>query len=204
MQESLSIIVPVRDRQSTIEARTESLLELVSELSRNIQMILVDDHSSDATPEVLDDLRRRFPQVEVMRNRRTLGPSQSAELALPRARGDFIFLHPSYDPVDFGELVQLWRLRRDDQLVIARAATRVRRVDTGFLHRLSQWGRRLQPTASQPPNQWDGLHMMKRSGIHSLAAQGGEEEQVEVTHQSHRRLASPNLARSRSESQTRR
>lgn len=195
MQESLSIIVPVRDRQSSIQARTESLLELVSELSRNIQLILVDDHSMDATPEVLDELRRKYPQIDVTYNRQTLGPSRAAENALHKASGDFIFLHPSYDPVNFDELVQLWRLRRDEQLVIARASTQVRRVDTGFVNRLREWSQQLRKSASGMPTQWNGLHMMRRSGVNQLATMEDAPGAVEVSHQSHRRLAAPNLAR---------
>lgn len=195
MQESLSIIVPVRDRQSSIQARTESLLELVSDLSRNIQLILVDDHSTDATPEVLDDLRRKYPQILVTHNRQTLGPSRAAESGLHRASGDFIFIHPSYDPVNFDELVQLWRLRRDEQLVIARASTQVRRIDTGFVNRLREWSQQLRKPASTIPTQWNGLHMMRRSGIDQLANVEDAPSAVEVSHQSHRRLAAPNLAR---------
>jgi glycosyltransferase involved in cell wall biosynthesis len=201
MQESLSIIIPVRDRQSTIQTRIESLLDLVSELSRFTQLILVDDHSTDATPEVLDDLRRKYPQIEVLRCSQPLGPSRAAESALHRARGDFIFVHPSYDPVNFDELVQLWRLRTDDQMVIARASATVRssdpvrRVDTGFVNRLREWSQQLRKPTSSSPSHWNGLHMLKRSGIHQLAALQNVPEAVEVSHQSHRRLASPNLSR---------
>lgn len=195
MQESLSIIVPVRDRQSSVQVRTESLLEMVSELCRNIQLILVDDCSSDATPEVLDDLRRKYPQVEVMRNRQTLGASQAAEQALYRAKGDFIFLHPSYEPVDFQELIQLWRLRSDDQLVVARASTRVRRVDAGFVNRLKDWSNRLLKPSTSPPSNWNGLHMLRRSGIQQLASNSEAEDSIDISHQSHRKFASPNLFR---------
>jgi hypothetical protein len=188
MQESISIIVPVRDRQSNVGDRTEVLLERVSELSRNIQLILVDDFSSDATPEVLDDLRRKYPQVEVIRNRKILGPSQSAEQALYRATGEFIFLHPSYEPVNFDELIQLWRLRRDDQLVVARASTRVRRIDTGFMHRLKEWSSQLTNPSAAPPSQWNGLHMVRRSGIKDFAVAPDGIDAVEFSHQSHRRL----------------
>jgi glycosyltransferase involved in cell wall biosynthesis len=195
MRESLSIIVPVRDRQSTIEARVVTLLEWVSELSRHIQLIIVDDHSSDATPEVLDELRRRYPQVEVTRNRQILGPAQSAEQALHRATGEFIFLHPSYDPIDFDELAQLWRLRRDNQLVVARASTRVRRVDTGFVNRLKDWSRRLVKPTSVSPSQWNGLHMIRRSGMEQFETKSHDSDAVEFSHQSHRQLAIPNILR---------
>jgi glycosyltransferase involved in cell wall biosynthesis len=167
----------------------------VSELCRNIQLILVDDCSSDATPEVLDDLRRKYPQVEVMRNRQTLGASQAAEQALHRAKGDFIFLHPSYEPVDFDELVQLWRLRRDEQLVVARASTQVRRVDTGFVNRLKDWSGRLLKPSTNPPSTWNGLHMLKRSGIQQLATAPEADDSIDISHRSHRRFATPKFLR---------
>ena len=60
MRESLSIIFPVRDRQSEIKKRVEGLLDLLCELSQEVQLIVVDDRSEDATPEVLDELRRKY------------------------------------------------------------------------------------------------------------------------------------------------
>ncbi len=61
MRDSLSIIFPVKDRQSEIQRRIERLLELLCELSRDVQLIAVDDESTDATPEILDELRRQYP-----------------------------------------------------------------------------------------------------------------------------------------------
>ncbi|MFY7876680.1 MAG: glycosyltransferase family 2 protein, partial [Pirellula sp.] len=138
MRESLSVIFPVRNIQSEIQKRVQDLLEQLCEISNTVQLIAVDDQSDDATPEVLDDLRRQFPQLNVIRNNRSEGPAQSVESVLCLARGDFIFLHPSYDPIDFEEVTQLWKLRKDEQLVIARAATRVRRIDQQLLQRLNE------------------------------------------------------------------
>ena len=136
MPESLSVIFPVRDRQSQIQSRVEGLLELLCELSQDVQLIIVDDQSGDATPEILEELRRKYPQINVVRNILSVGPAQSVESVLCLARGDFIFLHQSYDAIDFEEIVQLWQLRKDEQLVIARAATRVLRIDQQLLQRL--------------------------------------------------------------------
>ena len=109
MRESLSVIFPVRNIQSEIQKRVQDLLEQLCEISNTVQLIAVDDQSDDATPEVLDDLRRQFPQLNVIRNNRSEGPAQSVESVLCLARGDFIFLHPSYDPIDFEEVTQLWK-----------------------------------------------------------------------------------------------
>lgn len=202
MRESLSIIMPVRDRQATIESRTETLLEMLSELSSDVQVILVDDSSTDATPEILDDLRRRYPQITIKRNARSLGPAESVEMALPAARGEFIFLHQSYETVDWEELLQMWQLRRDEQLVVARAATRVRRIDSGLLQRLQNWGRKLEEQWPEQRQGWNGLQMMRRSALKSMAGDPDMAEAMEVTHQSHRRISGPKVLETRQESQT--
>lgn len=191
MRESLSIIFPVRDHQSQIESRIEGLLELLCELTNDVQVIVVDDQSEDATPEVLDEVRRRYPQVNVIRNTKSVGPAQSVEAVLCLARGDFIFLHQSYEPIDFEEILQLWQLRKDEQLVIARAATRVRRIDQQLLQRLQDWGRKLEEHWPVPRAVVNGLQMMRRDGVKSLSKVKDTAEDLEVTHQSHRRITAP-------------
>ncbi len=191
MRESLSIILPVRDTQSHIEKRVEELLEFLCELSRDVQLIVIDDASSDATPEILDELRRRYPQIQTIRNILSAGPAHAVESALSQAKGDFIFLHPSYDNVDFEEISQLWQLRKDEQLVIARAATRVRRIDQQLLQRLQEWGRRLEEHWPVPRAVSNGLQMMRRDGVRTLSRVKDTGDELEVTHQSHRRITGP-------------
>ena len=194
MRESLSVIFPVRNIQSEIQKRVQDLLEQLCEISNTVQLIAVDDQSDDATPEVLDDLRRQFPQLNVIRNNRSEGPAQSVESVLCLARGDFIFLHPSYDPIDFEEVTQLWKLRKDEQLVIARAATRVRRIDQQLLQRLNEWGRKLEDHWPASKTVGNGLQMMRKEGIKSLAKIKDSEDDLEVTHQSHRRITGPKFS----------
>lgn len=194
MRESLSVIFPVRDIQSEIQKRVQELLEQLCELSSDVQLIAVDDQSEDATPEILDDLRRQYPQLNMVRNNRSVGPAQSVESVLCLARGDFIFLHQSYDSIDFEEVAQLWKLRKDEQLVIARAATRVRRIDQQLLQRLNDWGRKLEDHWPATKTVANGLQMMRKDGIKSLAKIKDSEEDLEVTHQSHRRISGPKFA----------
>jgi len=196
MPESLSIIFPVRDSQSHVAERVEKLLELLCELCNDVQLIVVDDQSDDATPEVLDEMRRKYPQVNVVRNMTSVGPAQAVESVLCLARGDFIFLHQSYEAIDFEEILQLWQLRKDEQLVIARAATRVRRIDQQLLQRLHEWGRKLEEHWPVPRAVVHGLQMMRKDGVKSLSKIKDTSEDLEVTHQSHRRITAPKYIQS--------
>ncbi|HUP77097.1 MAG TPA: hypothetical protein VM260_00960, partial [Pirellula sp.] len=108
----------------------------------------------------------------------------------------FIFLHQSYDPIDFEEILQLWQLRKDEQLVIARAATRVRRIDQQLLQRLHEWGRKLEEHWPATRSVVNGLQMMRKEGVKSLSSVKDSAEELEVTHQSHRRITAPKFIQS--------
>ncbi len=199
MKDSLSILFPVRDKQSIIESRVESLLEHLCYICTSVQMIIIDDASIDATPEILDDLRRKYPQIEVQRKQTAVGPTAAVESSLYLAKGEFIFLHQSYDPIELDEIRQLWNLRKDDHLVIARAATRVRKIDNQLLQRLQDWGRKLEENWPASKGANGGLQMMKRAGVTSLSNVRDSLDELEVTHQSHRRISPPKISKSRAE-----
>ncbi len=193
-QETLSVILPVSNRQQQVAANIESLLDILSDLAKNVQLIVVDDGSSDATPEVLDEMRCRYPQIETLRIPRQLGPAKAVESALSRAVGDFIFLHESYDTVEIESLKQLWALRHDHELVIARAATRSKRIDEPLLQRLTAWGKSLEEHWKRETKSLDdkplekGLQMMRRDAVELLARVDPKRGDLEVSHLSQRRL----------------
>jgi glycosyltransferase involved in cell wall biosynthesis len=192
--ETLSVILPVSNRQQHVAASIESLLDTLSELTNAVQLIVVDDASKDATPEILDDLRRHYPQVTTLRTAKQLGPSKAVESALSRAVGDFIFLHESYEPLELDSLKHLWALRHDRELVIARAATRSKRIDEPLLQRLTAWGKSLEEhwkreTKSLTDKPLEkGLQMIRRDAVESLARVDPKRGDLEVSHLSQRRL----------------
>src|SRR5690348_773572 len=55
----VTIVVPARDEERNIRACVESLL---TQDYPNFAVIVVDDASTDATPAILDDIRRNHPQ----------------------------------------------------------------------------------------------------------------------------------------------
>ncbi len=195
MKDSLSIILPVKNIQADTESRIVGLLEFLCEIATDVQVIVVDDGSEDATAEILDDLRRIYPQIAVSRKQTSVGPESAAESSLHLANGEFIFLHQSFDPIDYEEIQQLWKLRRDEQLVIARAATRVRRVDQGLLQKLQEWGRKLEDNWPQPRATSGGLQMMRRDGVKGLSGIRDSLEDLEVTRTSHRKISPPKFLR---------
>lgn len=192
-QESISVILPVYNRQETLARRLERLLDDLSELTPVVQVLVVDDGSTDATPEILEELRCRYPQIEVLRHARPVGPSAAAQRCLNAAQGDFVFVQESYEPIDIEDVKHLWQLRSDRSLVMARARTRSRRIDESLLQKLHVWGQKLDGSwigKSQPATE---LQMYKRDVVASLAHGDTRACDMEIAHYSHRRVASPKL-----------
>jgi glycosyltransferase involved in cell wall biosynthesis len=192
--ETLSVILPVANDQHGLVARLESLLERLSELTSNVQIVVVDDGSRDATAEVLEDLRCLYPQITSHRLAKSLGPALAVESALRLADGDFIFLHESYESIDLESLTQLWGLRHDRELVVARASTRRKRIDEPLMQRLNAWGKSLEEYWKRETKSLDErpLQMMKREAVESLSRIDPEQKSIEVSHLSQRRLIRAN------------
>jgi len=196
--ETLSIVIPTANRQDQIAARVETLIDHVSDLCDRLQIVIVDDASTDATPEILEELQRIYPQVETVRSSKRRGPKFAAEIGLNKAIGTFVFIHDSYDSIDIQAMQQLWSLRNDRNLVVARAGTRTRRIDNAMLEQLVKWGKRIEEhwmpvpsevaTNSEKISLSGGLQMVRRDSLAKLARVDSEEPAFEVSHLSQRSL----------------
>jgi hypothetical protein len=214
MRESLSIIAPIRDLQSSVENRLETLLDWICDLCDDVQVIFVDDASQDATLEILDELQTRYPQFQSLRHTRRMGPDDAVESAIQLALGDFVFLQRSYEKIEAESFHQLWNLRSDPQLVVARLATRILRHDVTAANGLLETGAGATGKDNQEERQihgdsrfhiadechaWlrgnPGLQMIRRRSFQSMNQAFDSLEGFEITHRSHRQVASSQLHR---------
>jgi dolichol-phosphate mannosyltransferase len=86
--ELLSVVVPLRDEEGTVQElhrRVEAALEGVA-----FELIVVDDASTDSTPELLDRLADSDPRVRVLRLSRCFGHQAALTAGLEHARGQAI------------------------------------------------------------------------------------------------------------------
>ncbi len=76
-EELVTVVVPARDEEATIRGVLDSVL---SQTYRNLQVLVVDGASTDATPRLVEEVAAADPRVQLVRN-----PDRVIPIALNRA-----------------------------------------------------------------------------------------------------------------------
>jgi glycosyltransferase involved in cell wall biosynthesis len=127
----LTVVVPVYNEADSIEALVRDVEREVVPLIGRIEVIIVDDASTDGTPAILDRLAAERPWLDVRHAERNAGHGPSVMRGLGRASADWIFQLDSDGQFVVGEFPRLWGRRHDADLVLG---VRVQRHDP--THRL--------------------------------------------------------------------
>lgn len=104
----LSVLVPVYNERYVVEASLRRVLDLRHKLIRGLELIVVDDHSTDGTWEVLQRFAAEDERVVLLRHERNLGKGAAIRTAITRATGDVSIIHDAdleYNPEDIPALL---------------------------------------------------------------------------------------------------
>ena len=101
----VSVIIPVYNAEGTIRRCVESL---VYGKERDIEVILVDDCSSDGSREVCQELDDEFQNVVIVRNKDNSGVSFTRNHGLEKAKGKYIAFVDSDDWVSGNYIKELY------------------------------------------------------------------------------------------------
>ena len=144
---NLSVVVPVKDEQDSIEPLVREIAAAVSGTTTTFEIVYVNDGSTDGTQAALDRLKREFPMLRVVRHRASCGQSQALTSGVRAARYGWIAMldgDGQNDPADIPALIAAlanpslpanldllvgWRARRNDawlRQISSRGANSVR------------------------------------------------------------------------------
>jgi|SRR5690554_6738744 len=88
MPPKVSVIIPAFNAEQFITASLNSVLD--QRYSSNIEIIVIDDGSSDNTRLVVSEMAQHHPQIQLLKNNRKKGPSGARNVGLLNATGDYI------------------------------------------------------------------------------------------------------------------
>ena len=83
----VSTVIPVYNRASLLVDAVDSV---INQTYRPIEIIIVDDGSTDETPNVIADLFRRWPHLVKVVRQANAGPGPARQHGLELATGDFV------------------------------------------------------------------------------------------------------------------
>jgi glycosyltransferase involved in cell wall biosynthesis len=105
-QPLLSVLIPVYNEARTL--RTIIKRVLASPVGLPMELVCVDDGSSDGSPEILDALAAADPRIRVFRQPHNMGKGAAIIAAIRHMRGDIGLIQDAdleYDPADYPALV---------------------------------------------------------------------------------------------------
>ena len=88
----LSVVIPLLNERESLEELVSKILE-VNRLKRNhapVEILLIDDGSSDGSWEVIESLAGKYPEVMGLRFRRNFGKAAALSAGFGNARGEFL------------------------------------------------------------------------------------------------------------------
>ncbi len=139
----LSAVMPAHDEQDILP---ESLAEAVAALETlcdSWELIVVDDGSTDRTPEILGEWSRRDPRVRVVTLRPQRGYSRAIAAGFEATRYLTIFYTDADAQFDLREIVELYPWLRDVDMVagyrIDRQDPWTRRFASAVYNRIQAW-----------------------------------------------------------------
>jgi glycosyltransferase involved in cell wall biosynthesis len=100
----LSVVIPAYNEQETLR----DIVEKVLRLPLALEVIVVDDCSQDATPSLLADLSREYPNLHSIRHERNQGKTAAVKAGIAASRGDIVIVQDAdmeYDPAEIPDVI---------------------------------------------------------------------------------------------------
>lgn len=93
-QELISVIIPTYNRSATIKRAIDSVRK---QTYKNIEIIVVDDGSTDLTKKIVKDLQKKDDRIFLYENSKNIGPAATRNRGVIFATGDYIAFQDSDD-----------------------------------------------------------------------------------------------------------
>jgi glycosyltransferase involved in cell wall biosynthesis len=103
-EKCLSVVVPVFNEESTLHAIVQKLIAL----PRLLEIVIVDDCSTDKTPEILEALRNQHSEIMVARHEKNKGKTEALKTGFALTRGDIVIVQDAdleYDPAEIPDVI---------------------------------------------------------------------------------------------------
>ncbi|MBI1309077.1 MAG: glycosyltransferase [Proteobacteria bacterium] len=139
MSLDVSVVVPLFNEEESVPLLVEKVAEVMRASGKSWEMVVVDDGSRDATPQVLAKLAKKYKELRVVALRRNYGQATAMQAGFDTAQGAIVVTMDGdlqNDPQDIpaliarmeetgADIVSGWRKNRKDNAVTSNFPSRV-------------------------------------------------------------------------------
>ncbi len=136
IRRAISAVLPAYNEQECIEGATEKLRDALAECTEQFEIILVDDGSTDRTPEIVEELAEKYDEVRAIHHKPNAGYGASLKDGFLAARLPLVFYTDADNQFDPREIPKLLELIDKHDIV---TGYRIDRQDPR-LRKLFSWG----------------------------------------------------------------
>ena len=151
----LSVVVPAKNESAGLPALAEEIAKALRPLCQNarpagdspwnplrgFEIVVVDDGSTDSTPEVLQRLAGDYPELRPVRLAQNVGQSAATVAGFRAARGEWIATLDADLQNDPSDLAELWNVLPGHDAALG---WRVKREDVWSKRFSSRWANRVR------------------------------------------------------------
>jgi glycosyltransferase involved in cell wall biosynthesis len=106
MAHSLSVVIPAYNEERTIASVVEAVLRHNPSV---LEVVIVDDCSTDGTPQAIERLTARYPNVRALRHAQNSGKTEALKTGFAATRGDIVIVQDAdleYDPTEIPDVIR--------------------------------------------------------------------------------------------------
>ena len=118
---ALSIVIPVRNETDQLAENLSLIHSEASKTGLPLEIIVVDDGSTDATWQILESLAQQMPEIRGLRLSRNFGKEAAICAGLAYSHGQVCIVMDSdlqHPPEVISEMVRLWRDEKADIVIL--------------------------------------------------------------------------------------
>jgi glycosyltransferase involved in cell wall biosynthesis len=101
----LSVVIPIFNERATLR----TIVARVLEVPLDIELVCVDDGSSDGSRDILAELSAQYPQMKVYLQPHNMGKGAALRRGIQEATGDYVVIQDAdleYDPAEYSILLE--------------------------------------------------------------------------------------------------
>lgn len=136
----ISVLVPLYNEEEYVSTSLQRVLDVALPEDLLLEIVVVDDGSTDGSAEVVEEVARQYEQIRLIRHPENRGKGAAIRTAIEHARGEFAVVHDAdleYDPKDLPKLLEPLLEGKADAVYGSRFQTAGERRVLYFWHSLA-------------------------------------------------------------------